>query len=136
GFLIWKFCEDLDCASASEAAKSYACSFGNVTFQPSQLLCPAERLNVFVQNLAGRRRALRLGDSVIHFIRRGTVYVPQSWRGQGFVAAAVAAPAGNHLPPGEIIAIDCGHHQYHLARNHLSWGVRGPIHFYRAGSDM
>ena len=48
----------------------------------------------------------------------------------------MAAPAGHHLPSGEIVAIDGRHHLDHLARPHLLRCIGCPIHFHRAGAGM
>src|SRR6185369_9083870 len=50
------------------------------------------------------------------------------------IAAVVAGPAGHHLPPGEVVAIDGRHHPDHSASPDLLGCVGCPIDFLRAGS--
>src|ERR1700732_4308232 len=82
-------------------------SSGTEAREARQPLSVAERLNVLVQDLIGRRSACRLlGDLVRHFQNRSAVLLRQIGSNARSLTAAMAGVTGQHAAPAGIAFVD------------------------------
>ena len=104
--------------------------FGGKAGNAGQALCPAERLNIFVEDLIGGRRRNRLirNFNVIRIpVRYSAILHRQARRLRGLRIAAMASPAGDPVRAAEVCLIDGFHHEHHLARLLFFRGVRSIV---------
>src|SRR5260370_7152349 len=128
--------KNLKLSTAAQSAIAGAASRGDETGEASQPLGPAERLKIFVQNLAGGGPFGRGCNDVVLLLVRTTVESIESDCCRRNVAAVVAGVAGHKLCRSEIGAIDDGHHLHHFARGLFSRSIYDPIDFVGAGAGM
>ncbi len=136
GALVRKLGEDLHLPAAAESAEAHALAFGGEAFHRGHFVLSADRLIILAEDLVDGKLARLRRQRVVQFLLHGTVDIVECRRGQGTIAAAMAAPARHHLPAAEVALIDGLHHRHHLARPFLKRRVRGPIHGHGAGSDV
>ena len=103
-------------------------SLGGVALEGGHALCPADRLDVLVQDLVGLRCIRRLLDDRVRVRqRRSAVKVGQIRSRSRPRATAMAGVTGHYLAAAEVSLVDRGHHRDHHA-GHLLPRAVGGIH--------
>src|SRR5579863_1235464 len=91
------------------------CAFRGNAGEICQALRTAQSLEVFTENLIGRRRPFGLLDNVFGFFWRRAIKRSQIRRNRGLITSAMAGIAGQNLLPTEISLTDRRHHEDHSA---------------------
>ena len=127
--------KDLECGGTAQPREPDALAGSHEALR-RQFLC-AHGLDVFIQNLGGRRLARSGPDNVLLLIVRRPVQFVEGNRGRRSVLASMAGPASYHLRACEVVLVDRRHHIHHLPGHPLlRLGVANPIHRVRARSGM
>jgi hypothetical protein len=126
---------DPDLAGAAKPAEADVRPGGRVAGNLRQPLRPADRGDVFVENLGrGGPDSGRLGEEdVVALLGRRTVHDVHGRRHERFVAVAMAGPAGHDLAAVEVVLVDGLDHRDHLPRGPLDRIVGRPIDVVGAG---
>ena len=123
-----------------DLAEQMAGSLGGVAGELGKRVGSAQRLDVFVENLIGGRRAgvagLATGRTSVGVKTGVAVDGVDGRRDGGALAAAMAGPASHHLASVEILLIDVVHHLDHAAGDDLARRIVFPIRIGGAGAGM